>query len=73
MLIPLIFLTITTSIAKMKSPKRLGKIIVTIFLIFILTSIVAVIIGFVSTSFVKLVDPEDGEKIRASLETNNNK
>lgn len=68
--VPLIFLTITTSIAKMKSPKRLGKIIVTIFVIFILTSIVAVIIGFVSTSFVKLVDPEDGEKIRASLETN---
>ena len=68
--VPLIFLTITISIAKMKSPKRLGKIIVTIFVIFILTSIVAVIIGFVSTSFVKLVNPEDGEKIRASLETN---
>ena len=68
--VPLIFLTITTSIAKMKSPKRLGKIIVTIFVIFILTSIVAVIIGFVSTSFAKLVNPEDGEKIRASLETN---
>ena len=29
-IIPLIFLTITTSIAKMKTPKRLGKIMITI-------------------------------------------
>ena len=34
--VPLIFLTITTSIAKMESPKRLGKIIITIFVVFIL-------------------------------------
>lgn len=68
--VPLIFLTITTSIAKMESPKRLGKIIITIFVVFILTSIVAVFIGFASTYFVKLVEPEDGEQIKNSLETN---
>ena len=66
--VPLIFLTITTSIAKMKTPKRLGKIMVTIIGVFIFTSIIAVLIGFASTYFVKLVDPEDGEKIKASLE-----
>lgn len=68
-IVPLIFLTISTSIAKMKTPKRLGKIMVTIFAVFIFTSIIAVIIGFASTYFVKLVNPEDGEKIKQSLQT----
>ena len=67
-IVPLIFLTITTSIAKMKTPKRLGKIMVSIIGVFLITSIIAVLIGFASTYFVKLVDPEDGEKIRASME-----
>ena len=67
-IVPLIFLTITTSIAKMKQPKRLGKIMVTIIGVFIFTSIISVLFGFASTYFVKLVNPEDGEKIRVSLE-----
>lgn len=67
-IVPLIFLTITTSIAKMKQPKRLGKIMITIIGVFLFTSIIAVIIGFASTYFVKLVNPEDGESIRTSLE-----
>ena len=67
-IVPLIFLTITTSISKMKTPKRLGKIMVTIVCIFLLTSIIAVIVGAICTFSVKLVEPEDGEKIRASLE-----
>ena len=52
----------------MKQPKRLGKILVTIIGVFIFTSIMAVLIGFASTYFVKLVNTEDGEKIRTSLE-----
>lgn len=67
-IIPLIFLTITTSISKMKSPKRLGKIVGATFLVFIITSIIAVLIGFASTYFIKLVKPEDGEKIKQSLQ-----
>jgi len=67
-IVPLIFLTITTSIAKMQTPKRLGKIMVTIVCVFLLTSIIAVLIGFASTYFVKLVDHEDGAQIRAALE-----
>ncbi len=67
-IVPLIFLTITTSIAKMENPKRLGKIMVTIISVFVVTSLIAVLLGFASTYFVKLVNPEDGEKIRASLE-----
>ncbi|MFR7403046.1 MAG: dicarboxylate/amino acid:cation symporter [Clostridia bacterium] len=65
---PLIFLIITTSISKMKSPKRLGKIVGATFLVFIITSIIAVLIGFASTYFIKLVKPEDGEKIKQSLQ-----
>jgi Na+/H+-dicarboxylate symporter len=67
-IVPLIFLTITTSIAKMKTPKRLGKIMVTIVCVFIVMSIVAVLVGLLATYPIKLVNPEDSEKIRASLE-----
>ena len=66
-IVPLIFLNITTAISKMKQPKRLGKIIASIIGVFIITSIIAVLIGFASTYFVKLVDSEDGEEIKASL------
>ena len=66
-IVPLIFTTITTSIAKMKTPKRLGKIIGTIFAVFIVTSIIAVFIGFASTYFIKLVNPNDGERIKQTL------
>ena len=67
-IVPLIFLNITTAISKMKQPKRLGKIIVSIIVVFLITSIVAVLLGFASTYFVKLVNTEDGEQIKASLE-----
>lgn len=67
-IVPLIFLTITTSIAKMKTPKRLGKIMVTIVCVFVITSIIAVLIGLASTYFVKLVNTEDSEKIKAVLQ-----
>ena len=67
-IIPLIFLNITTAISKMKQPKRIGKIIGSILLVFVITSVIAVLIGFASTYFIKLVNTEDGEKIKASLE-----
>ena len=67
-IIPLIFLNITTAISKMKQPKRLGKIIVSIIAVFLITSIIAVLIGFASSYFVKLVNSEDGKEIRTSLE-----
>ena len=67
-IVPLVFLTITTSISKMKTPKRIGKIMVAIIGVFVVTSILAVFIGFASTYFIKLVNPEDGETIRAALQ-----
>ena len=68
-IIPLIFLSITTSITKMKQPKRLGKIMVTIVTVFVLTSLVAVLVGVGATYSFKLVSTDDGELIKNSLES----
>ena len=68
--VPLIFLTITSSIYKMKQPKRIGKILGNTFLMFIITSIVAVLVGIAATYTFKLIDTHDGEVIKANLETN---
>lgn len=67
-IVPLIFLNISTAIAKMSQPKRFGKIMFTVVAVFIITSLVAVLIGMVSTLPTKLVSPEDGEQIKSSLE-----
>ena len=41
---------------------------ITIIGVFIVTSLIAVFVGFLSTYFIKLVEPEDGELIKSSLE-----
>ena len=70
-IVPLVFLTISTSIARIKQPKRLGKIMGSIVLVIVITSIIAVVVGLLSTFFVKLVNVEDGKAILESLESNN--
>ena len=67
-IVPLIFLTITTSIGKMKHPKRLGKILGSIIFVFIITSLVSVFIGIGATRN-SLVNPSDTEKIKEVLDT----
>lgn len=66
-IIPIIFLTISTSISKMKQPKRLGKIMTSTILVIIITSIIAVLVGLASTYFFKLVETEDAELIKAGF------
>lgn len=66
-IVPLIFLTITTSIAKIKQPKRLGKVITTIFGVFIVTTLISVVIGLVTTFTFELVNPKDSAAIVATL------
>ncbi len=63
-IVPLVFLTITLAVAKVKHPKRLGKIMVSTVVIFLITSVIAVGIGFLSTYFVDLVDKGDTSSIR---------
>jgi len=67
-IIPLLFLTITTSIAKIRQPKQLGKILITIFMVFVATSLIAVIIGLVSTYSFPLVDSKNSSTILELLE-----
>lgn len=66
-IVPLIFLTITTSIGNMKEPKRLGKILRSIVFIFIITSLVSVLIGIVGTR-INLVNSKDSTKIKNILD-----
>ncbi len=66
-IVPLIFLTITTSIAKMTEPKRVSRIMKSVVVVFLVTSLVAVLIGIVSTCSLSLVDTQNGEEIRSSL------
>lgn len=68
-IVPLIFLTITTSISKMSSPKRLGKIMITTVIMFIVTSLVAVTVGFATTYSVNLIDVEDTSVISSIIES----
>ncbi len=52
--VPLVFFTISSSIANMVNLKRLGKILKYVFLIFIVTSAVAAVLMLVA---IKLIDP----------------
>lgn len=65
--VPLIFLTLSTSIGRMKQPKRIGKILSTIILVFIFTSIVSVFIGLGTSKMFKLVDVKDTNSIKEVL------
>ena len=66
-IIPLIFLTISTSIGKMKQPKRIGKILATIIGVFIFTSLISVLVGIVSTKSFNLVNVKDADSIKETL------
>jgi len=68
-IVPLIFLTLTTSMYKMSSPKRLSKILISTIIVFVITSIVSVLIGFIATKTFNLVDSGDTEAIIETLDT----
>ena len=67
-IVPLIFLNITTAITKMESPKRMGKIIGVIIAVFLVMSLISVFVGFGATFKTGLVSVEDGEAIKSTLE-----
>lgn len=55
--VPLVFLTVTSSIAKMLNLKRLGKVLVYTLLVFVVTCLIA---GIVMLIGVKVVSPVEG-------------
>ena len=69
-IVPLIFLTLTTSIGKMKQPKRIGKILISIVAVFLVTSLISVMVGIATTKAFKLVDVKDSEAIKEVLGEN---
>lgn len=66
-IVPLMFLTITTTIAKMDSPKRLKKIFGRIVIISVITSIIAVMFSVCVTNTFNLVNEKDTKVIRESF------
>ncbi len=68
-IIPLIFLTLTTSIGKMKQPKRIGKILTSVLIVFIITSLISVLVGLATTKSIKLVKTQDANSIKEVLKT----
>ena len=63
-IVPLIFLTITVSIGKMKSPKRIGKILFTSLITFVVTSIISVVIGLGFAKNFNIIKYEDKNSIK---------
>lgn len=70
-IVPLIFLTISTSISKISQPKRVGKILGTIVLVFVITSLASVVVGLLAAYPVKLVSGQDIEIIKETLAEEN--
>lgn len=66
-IVPLIFLSITTSIGKMKKPQRLRNILLSIIMVFIVTSVISVVIGMISTR-INLVGSIDSKNIVNNLD-----
>lgn len=66
-IVPLIFLTLTTSIGEMKQPKRIGKILTAVFGVFIVTSLISVFVGILSARSFRLIDTQDTDAIKEIL------
>ena len=67
-IVPLVFLTISSSIIKMDNPKRLGKIMIVIIIVFLLMSTVSAFIGIGATNIFKLIDTSNQNDIMNLLD-----
>ena len=67
-IVPLIFLTITTTFAKIKQLKRFQKIIVRIFIVFLGTSVVAILVGLFFTKSIPFVSSQNIEILASEKE-----
>lgn len=66
-IVPLMFLTITTTVAKMSSPKRLKKIFGRIIIVSLITSLIAIFFTIGVTNTFSLTDKKDANVIRESF------
>ena len=68
-IVPLVFLTISTSIGRIKDTKKIGKILVNILVVFLGMSLISLFIGFGVSKTVNLVNKKDSEKITQLFDT----
>ena len=67
-IVPLVFLTITSAIIKMENPKRIGKIMSRIVIVFVIVSVISALIGLASTYSFKLVETSDTASVMNLLD-----
>ena len=60
--VPLVFLTVATSIGSIKTSKKVGKLIATIVIVLVVMSLLAACIALI-TSKVQLIDPDYAQKL----------
>lgn len=63
-IVPLVFFSITSAIANMTEMKRLGKIMISIVLVFFATAIIAAVLGFIGTSVMNPIGDSDVSAIK---------
>ncbi len=68
-IVPLVFFSIASAIANMNGMKRLGKIMSSICLVFLLTAAVSSILGFAGTSILNPLENADTSNIKELMET----
>jgi Na+/H+-dicarboxylate symporter len=66
-IVPLVFFSIASAISNMNGMKRLGKIMGSILVVFLLTASVAAILGLLGASIIKPLEPTDVESIKAIM------
>lgn len=69
--VPLVFFTISSAIANMNQPKRLGKVMTVMVIVFVITSIIAIFVGIISTYIVKPLNENDIKMIKYDNFTKN--
>lgn len=69
--VPLVFFTISSAIANMNQPKRLGKVMTVMVIVFVITSIIAIFVGILSTYIVKPLNENDIKMIKYDNFTKN--
>ncbi len=68
-IVPLVFFSISSAIANMNGMMRLGKIMGSIFLVFILTATVSAIIGFAGTTIINPLEGTDTSMIKQLMDS----
>lgn len=66
-IVPLVFFSIASAISNMNGMKRLGKIMGSILVVFLLTASIAAILGLIGASIIKPIETADLEAIKAMM------